>query len=354
MRIHCGLIGVAFLLLPLAALSRAAAVDRPNDGGSIYVAPLPAVVDYAKGHGIPLDGIELADRAEDARPGDSVILLVTFFEGEKFQQWLVTLRTEVLSESERERKPPNDIVLYTITGQVLRYPGSWTAMGISSVGPFYGQSGGWLSVEQHDSHALVRTSFLNLGFDRSCLFIMRTRPKLKHKGGENPTGVDPTRVLSWSAKPFSADKIREGRRLADEIGMTPDDDRQVGGVAPALAAFLRSVEKVPRMPEMVMRVVSAPSIWSIFRQGKLEAGIEMQSSQVGVIEPNRWGLPFPVYRLPFELQFNGKPALDCALAVAEPRRPLLTSAGILGLEASNPEHREKRITVRVLATRATR
>ncbi len=353
MRIHCGLIWVAFLLIPFSALSRAAAVGQPGDDGSIFLAPMPAVVTYARGHDIPMSGIDLADRAEDARPGDSVILLVTFLEGEKSQQWLVTLRTEALSGPERERKPPNDIVLYTITGQVLRYPGSWTAMGISSVGPFYGKGGGWLSVEEHDSRALVRTSFLNLGFDRSCLFIMRTSPKLKHKNGENPTGVDPAGVLSWSVKPFPAAKVAEGKRLAALIGMTPEDDRQVGGVAPALTAFLRSVEKVPRMPEMVMRLVSAPSLWSIFRQGKLEAGIEMQSSKVGVIEPNNWGIPLPVYRLPFELQFNGKPALDCALAVVEPRRPLLTSAGILGLEASNPENTEKRITVRVLATRAT-
>jgi hypothetical protein len=355
MSFHRGLLWVAFLMVVPSVRSLAAAADAPGAEQSIYVAPLPEVVEFATAHGIPIEGIELADRAEEARPGDSVVLLVTFFDGEKYRQWLVALTTEELTEADIEKKPPNDIVLYTITGHVLRYPGSWTAVGIRIVGPFaeHADDGDVPSPADRHAQALVRTSFLNLGFDRACLFILRTRPKLRHPGQQNAGGVDPGRVLSWSAKPFADDQVAEGKRLAAEIGMTPEDDRLIGGVAPALAAFLRVVEKVPGLPEMLVHVVEIPSMWSVIREGHLEAGITLQSSKVGVIESNRWGLPFPVYRLPFELRINEKPSLDCTLAVAEPRRPLLTCAGILGIAASNPIDSEKKVTVRVLATRAT-
>jgi hypothetical protein len=352
-----GLFWVAFLLIFSAVPSLAAGgtTVAENPEQSTYVPPLPAVVRFAAAQGIPIEGIQVADREDDAHPGDSVVLLVTFVSEGRSQQWLVSLKTEPLTEADRQKKPPTDIVLHTITGQVLRYPGSWSAVGIRIAGPFSGPSNDLYIPEPEDrrARALVRTSFLKLGFDRSCLFILRTRSKFKRPGQPESPGVDPGKVLRWSIKPFSPEKVAEAKRLAGEIGMTPEDDQQIGGVSPALAAFLRVVEKVPGMPEMVMHVLEIPSLWSVLREGRLEAGFVLQSSRVGVIEPGRWNLPFAVYRLPFELKINEKPALECTLAVAAPRRPLLTSAGILGIAASNPDNPEKRLLVRVVATRFT-
>jgi len=357
MNFHRGLLGVAFLMAVLTARSVAAdaAADAPGADQSIFLPPLPSVVKFATDQGIPIDGIELANRAEEARPGDSVVLLVTSYEGERYQQWLVCLKTEELTEADREKKPPNDIVLYTVTGDELRYPGSWSAVGIRVAGPFAEEdAGGYIpSLEDRRGHALVRTSFLNLGFDRACLFILRTRSKFKHPGMDDAGRIDPGKVLTWSSKPFDADQIEEGKRLGAEIGMTLDEERLIGGVSPALAAFLRVVEKAPGLPEMAMHVLEIPSVWSILRDGRVEPQIILQSMRVGAIEPNPWSLPVPVYRLPFELRINGAPVLDCTLDVAEPRRPLLTCAGILGIAASKPNNSQKRLSVRVIATRAT-
>jgi len=343
-----GLLWVAFLMAIANASARAAEApaDAPGADQSIYLPPLPAVVKYAVDQGIPIQGIELADRAEEARPGDAVVLLITSYQVARYEQWLVCLQTEPLTESDREKKPPNDIVLYTITGDTLRYPGSWSAVGIRVIGPFAedGRQSYFPSLEDRRGHALVRT----------CLFILLTRSKLKHPGEvDDGSRIDPSKVLTWASKPFNDDQIVEGRRLAAQIGMTSEDERLIGGVAPALAAFLRVVEKAPDLPEMAIHVLEIPSVWSILREGRLESDIALQSVQVGVIADNPWNLPVPVYRLPFELRINDQPVLDCTLAVAEPRRPLLTCAGILGIAASKPSNRERRLSVRVIATRAT-
>jgi len=357
MNFHRGLLGVAFLMALASAPSQAAdaPADAPGADQAIYLPPLASVVKFATDNGIPIDGIELANRAEEARPGDSVVLLITSYHGDKYEQWLVSLQTEELTASEREKKPPNDIAIYTITGNELRYPGSWSAVGIRVIGPFVepGNGGYFSSVEDRRGHAVVRTSFLNLGFDRACLFILRTRSKFQHPGMDDTGRIDPGKVLTWSSKPFDPDQIEEGKRLAAEIGMTADEERLIGGVSPALAAFLRVVEKAPGLPEMAMHVLEIPSVWAILKEGRVEPGIILQSMRVGAIEPNPWHLPVPVYRLPFELRINGAPVLDCTLAVAEPRRPLLTCAGILGIAASKPNDKEKRLSVRVVATRAT-
>ena len=345
----------AVLLMVATGSAMAAARDLSADEGDIYIPPFQSVVDFAKGAWIPMHGIELADAEETGRPGDSVVLLLTSFNRKHCQQWLVVLTTEALAPEEMQKKPPTDIVLNTITGHELRYPGGWTAVGIRIAGPFRAQPGSSFfdSFDDRRSRALVRTSFLSLGFDRSCTFILRTRAKFHHEGDTLGQGVDPEKILKWSRKPFAPERVEEGRRLAAQIGMTPEDEQLIGGVSPALAAFLRVVEKVPGMPELVIHVADFSSLWSILREARLEGGFVLQSSKVGPVEPNPWALPTPVYRLPFEFRLNDKPVLDCSLAVAAPRRPLLTCAGILGIAVTNPENREKRLAVRVLATRVT-
>jgi hypothetical protein len=350
-----GLILAGAVFLAMTRPVTAASSDLSANEGDIYTPALPALADFAKGAGIRTEGIELADLEETGRPGDSVVLLLTSFDRKGYEQWIAVLSIEELTEAEMRKKPPFDIVLNTITGQVLRYPGGWSAVGIRIVGPFHSRPGSYYFSETTDkrSRALVRTSFLSLGFDRACVFILRSRDRLLLPESGRTTGVDPQKIFKWSRKPFPPQRVEEGRRLAAQIGMTPEDERLIGGVSPALAAFLRVVEKVPGMPEMVMHVVDFSALWSILREGRLEAGFVLQTSRVELINPNPWSLPIGVYRLPFELRFNDKPVLDCALAVAAPRRPLLTSAGVLGIAASNPENRERRLAVRVLSTHAT-
>ena len=78
---------------------------------------------FARAHGIPLAGIELAPGGEGPRAGDSVTLLVELSEPGRTRQWLAILQVDQLNTAEKQTRPPiGDVVRYTTTGNEWRYP----------------------------------------------------------------------------------------------------------------------------------------------------------------------------------------------------------------------------------------
>ena len=314
--------------------------------------PLPEVAQFALAHEIPLQGIHVGGESEAPRAGDLAVLLVTLSEGQAHRQWLVTLTTEDLSEADREKKPPKDTVVYTITGQTLRYPSEWSAVAIRIAGPYGDQPQDGIESGPVDkrSRTLVRAAFLGLGFDRWCSLVLRTFPTVE--GGKRlaPGGIEPSQVLSWGARPFGDDEIREAKRLAAEVGVTPEQERFVAGSTPALNGFLHVAAKTPGSADIMLEIMKIPSLWSIVRRG-LDFRIKLQSAELSRLEPERWNLPAPVYRMPLKLLIGGEDALDCSLSVTDPRPPLRTCAGILEISASSPQKIGIRVAIRVIATR---
>jgi hypothetical protein len=315
-----------------------------------YIAPLPGVAKFAVANDIPLEGIDLAAPSRESRPGDRVMLLATLFKGEERRQWLVELQTQELSEAERQKKPPKEVVIYTITGETLRYPTSWSAVSIRISGP-YGDTHEDLQPLDRHSRTLVPAAFLSLGFDRWCSLILKLFPNLAGNPASAAGRIEPGQVLSWSGKPYKEEQIVEARRLAEQLGITREDQRLVAGASPALTTFLHIAAKTPGSQEILLQVLEIPSMWSFVRQGGLDIRIKLQGSAMSVLRQNRWNLPMPVYRLPLTLRINGEDALDCTLAVTEPRPPLLACAGILGVSATSPGKKENRVVIRVVATR---
>ena len=353
MKGFCGLFFVG-LAIAIPNASPALGADEFADADrSTYLAPLPEVALFAAENAIPLEGIRVAGASDAPRPGDLVVLLVTLFEDGEHRQWLVTLTTEELSEADREKKPPKDAVVYTVTGQTLRYPSAWTAVGIRIAGPYGDPSQRRGDTPLHldrRSRTLGRDAFLSVGFDRWCALVLSAFPKIEGDSRVAPGHIEPGQVLSWAGKPFAADQIRNGKRLAAEVGITPEEERFVAGSMPALNGFLHLAAKTPGSEDIMLQILKVPSLWSIVRQG-LDFRIKLQSGSLSLIEAKRWNLPTPVYRMPLTLRINGEDALDCTLAVTEPRPPLRTCAGILGISASSPQKIGTSVAVRVVATR---
>ena len=55
--------------------------------------------------------------------------------------------------------------------------------------------------------------------------------------------------------------------------------------------------------------------------------------------------------VPFALDANNEPALDCRALVTWKRWPLLLSAGVLRVEAHHPDDPKKRIPIRLIEAR---
>jgi len=253
-------------------------------------------------------------------------------------------------------------VIYTVTGQTLHYPSDWSAVGIRIAGPYgtgderlgdtpFGFAQGRSPHLDRHSRTLVHSAFLGLGFDRWCALVLRFFPTIEGDSRVAADHIIPSQVLSWAPKPFTAEQVADGRRLAAEVGITPEEERLAAGATPALNNFLHIAANTPGWADILLQIFKIPSLWSIVRQGGLDVRLKLQSGSLGLIEAQRWNVPMPVYRMPLVLRINGEDAMDCTLAVTEPRPPLRTCAGILGVSASCPQKIGTSVAIRVIATR---
>lgn len=118
-------------------------------------------------------------------------------------------------------------------------------------------------------------------------------------------------------------------------------------------AFAETIEMTPGLRDILWEIAEKPSAWSIVRRGgRIDTMIDVRETPVRVDSG-----PWPsvtatgVFRMPLRLLLNGQPTLRCALMVTAPRPPLLTCAGIIGIEAGPPEGSTKHLSVRLVASR---
>ena len=199
------------------------------------------------------------------------------------------------------------------------------ALDIQTTGPFSSSHPGNAPATK-PARTMISPDLLGLGLDQSC--------RASIKWFRNSTGVAP------KEKPPAP---------------SPEEQRALVGFFPALMAFFEAVEKTPGLRDILWDIVEKPSVWSILRRGgRVDTGIDFKETpsliEARAEKPATAG---DVFRMPLKLALNDQPALRCALIVTAPRPPLLTCAGIIGIDADPPEGSAKHLTIRLVASRRT-
>lgn len=116
-----------------------------------------------------------------------------------------------------------------------------------------------------------------------------------------------------------------------------------------LVAIAPSMGSNPAMQKLLAGVAKSPPLLSMI------FGVEVAVSAVGM--PRRaaaveiGGRGYPAASMSLALAINGRPSLEGTLTAVPAVAPLHLCGGLTALDARNPAHPERRVTVRLLASR---
>lgn len=345
------LLCLAFALL--TTTSGIAAADEFLDFDSgIFATPFATTRDAARENNIPLQDFSRWGHRDRLTAGDSATILVTGANKAERKQWLIVLSTAGPSASVADVDSSRDVVLFTNTGHEISFTTSPVSLQMRAWGPFLEskipENEGPLrgSEEARDT---VNETFLRLGFARACL-AMRQLHRARTEGR-----LAPDNMFSVGKKPFSRRDLEEGSQLAMATGWTEEDERAIAGTVPALMEYFDIAARSPGIRDLVWDLVEKPSAWSVVRRiGRVESGITFHSKGVEPVAGDPWALTAAaaLFKIPFTLEVNGQPGLQCVLVVTQPQSPLLITAGIVGLAVQSPGDDSRRLVLRVIAARA--
>jgi hypothetical protein len=309
----------------------------------IFLAPSARAVESARQAGIPVERFEGFANRTEMRSGDALAALVTLTEDDASTQWLVYFEVDALSDEEKKRSLPKPATMYTSTGQKFEFSGA-TALAIRVEGPFEaaekGKKKNSSKAPEKRARVLVNSAYLGLGFDR----MARTEIQIS-KGG---SGLN----YGCSFQPFTSEQVALGKKAVEGFNLTEEDEKAFAASLPAMMEFFQTILQTPGLDEIARKVVDIPW-WSIVRNAGhgLDVGFAFQPASE--TDPVPWSFPASTrtYSLPFIAYLFGKPALACRLAVVEPRPPLKTTAGVIGLAAGKPDGRGPRLMIRLVASR---
>jgi hypothetical protein len=304
------------------------------------VTPLPALVEFAAAHHIPLVGVALAEEGAKPQKGDGVTLLITLFDGSAERQWLACLEADDLTTDERQMKPLPEGVMYSGTGKTWRYPISRTALNVAFIGPFWPAATGHPDPVEKHQRVLTSPEYLNYGLDQYCRTEMRYRQGVKDAGIKNAWIV-------YQTNPLSAETVKMGQRVAAQIIFTPEEDRiRTGGCFP-LVSFIEVATKVPAFEDVLTHILDMPSIWSIVRH--LGISNNWDYRDFVRVSDTGMGSGSPIYRFGLRVNMNERFSIKSALAVTAPQPPLQVCAGILGVYAERPSDANQRLFIRLVS-----
>jgi len=337
----------------LVPTSAGAAVDVVLDiENELVAAPFAATRAVALKNQVPLQGYASWTERDRLATGDSVTLLVTESSTPARRQWLITITAESNSVASRRDDSSDDVRLFTNTGHEIRYANDPATLAMRIWGPFADTPTDKNESPQfpasEEARDAVNENFLRLGFAQACDAMMRL-----HRARTDGR-LAPDIMFSVGIKPFPPPELAEGMQLVDAAGFSLEDERAIAGTVPALMEFFDIASRAPGLRGLVWELLKKPSIWSVIsRIGRVDSGVRFHANEVSAIAAEPWGLPAStsVFQIPFTLELNDKPGLLCALAVTQPRPPLLVSAGILGLSVQSPQDDGKHIFLRVIAAR---
>lgn len=318
-----------------------------------FAEALPVVRALAQREGIAFDKIDPAADQQDSRPGDTITALVSLTDGDEFSQWLVQLTCVEKNEKERQRPPAKDEHLFSSMGTEIVFRHTRVAISVRVMGPYRRVK------DFHDPAQLraslkaatdvrarftVDSEYLGLGLDRACEASVALREGLKSR--------PELRSFRWSAggEPFPPEVIKDVQAKSKGIGLTPERERAVFGLHPAMWEFWRLASRTPGLQDILRKVADLPW-WSIIMKGG-EVEVELKPYLSGAnslnLEGNVGGY-VSGYAFPLAVEVNGKPALACSVLVVSARPPLLTSAGILAIAAQPPDGKGPHLMVQISA-----
>lgn len=312
--------------------------------------PIPPFLELqtvAKTKEIPLEGIGRLT-STNVLPGDSLTALITLHQKKNhLTQWLVYFQVVTASNGapSRSEKP---VVLYNSMGDKFEFPNVPVAFHIRTIGPYVNYPSIWGAPVPRDNsgHASVNGTFLALGLDQGMAALYRLNPLMQKSGATN---FD----LQIAEKPPSDTTAKENQKFATLLHVTPQEKTALAAGEPALISYFQAVGETPDLGEIMWKVISFPSVWSIVKHRGITASLDFDVHRIGPATlPPGWKLPghSPAYTLPLSLTLNQKPALDVTLIVTSPRPSLVACGGIAGFVAQNPDDDETYLTLRVIGT----
>ncbi len=313
------------------------------------VPPFPAVCAAAQSAGIPLTGFVPPPPGADWQPGDAVTGLITLHEKKRgVTQWLVRFEA-ITNLPAKSAKPPQPLVLYTSTGHRFEFDRVPASIRVRLLGPFAeadshrGASPKW---GDQSTRVAISQSFLRVGLDEGAAAVIRWVQAARVQQATNFM-----EAFEFDPKPFSSDRTNHDAQLARQWQVTPAEERAVTGWDPAMDAYFTTVGKTPHLQDMLLKVISLPSAWSVVKNLGVKVEFNFAEEAVQQLTNLDWSLPTnaPTFSLPSHLVINKHPTLDVTLLVTAPRPPLLVCGGVVGFLAENPADEANYLTLRMLS-----
>ena len=216
------------------------------------------------------------------------------------------------------------MTLWTSLGHKLEFASSPVTARVRTLGPFVEVPLNKPPPKTQDrqSQFSLDEGFLSLGLDGAAASIARYSKENIQLFGISKTAFNPEEVL-------------KSRKSAEAIGLTVEQERAITGLVPALLSYLSVIQHTQGLEELLFKIVDRPSLWSVLRQGGIQADLAVHPERIRPCLAEGWGLPAgeQTYDFPMTLALNRHPALDITLVVTAPKRPLLVCGGIVGLLA---------------------
>ncbi|HEV2331290.1 MAG TPA: hypothetical protein VGY56_21110 [Verrucomicrobiae bacterium] len=338
--------GFFILLFALTPLLCAIGQDTNLMSHLEPVPPFPELRTVAKANDIPLEGIGPVT-ATDVVPGDSLTALVTLHQKRnRLTQWLVHFEVVALTNRSASH-PAKPIVLYNSMGDKFEFSNTPVAFRIRTLGPYVDSASIWGAPvpKDNDARASVNGTFLALGLDKCMAALYRLDPLIQKAGATNFN-------VEIFAKPPPAALIKRNQKLGALLHITPQEKNALATGGPALGSYFSAVGETPELEDMMWKVISLPSVWSIVKHAGVTASLDFEVRNIRPVPlPPGWNLPghATVYAFPLSVMLNEKPALYVTLLITSPNPSLVACGGIIGFVAQNPDDNENHLVLRIIS-----
>lgn len=284
----------------------------------------------------------VADALASLDAGSAVTYLIELRGVATSRQWLVTVSDG--SPGEKAAKT-TDLTLHVSTGDQFSFSTEDVPLRVSTQGPWL--AGGKQTYRRLEADVAAPRGFLDLGFNRFCQILCRLHDNGMTKGS---LGID------VSTNPFPPESVEHGRAQARALGLDPEDLRAVAGTIPSFSAYFSIIRSTEGLSDILYNLIEKPSMLSVFLHG-LDVNFVLRSAGVARIDGSAWGLPASTccYRIPVQMNLNGKPAMYLNLVVTDPENSGLANvAGVLGFVAMRPDDPTGMVVARISVKGSTR
>jgi hypothetical protein len=162
--------------------------------------------------------------------------------------------------------------------------------------------------------------------------------------------------ISVSTNPFPPEAVEHGRARARALGLNSDDLRAAAGTVPSFSAYFAIIQSTEGLSDILYNLIEKPSMLSVILHG-LDVNFILRSAGVTRIDGSAWGLPASTccYRIPVQMNLNGKPAMSLDLVVTDPANSGLANvAGVVGFVAMRPDDPTGMVVARISVKGSTR